>query len=135
MPQHARNRILEGALSLGRTLAPVLFGKEAVTRARRRPLVAPGVAEVIDRTNLIVNEIQKSMAEQAIEMLRAISQLTDEVTDLVGTLPASDKTSAINQLQEILDLPVFAYTEAWVKTLELLIAGNKAAIAASRKGK
>lgn len=133
MPQHARNRILDGALSLGRTLAPVLFGRDAVKKARSRPLISPGVSDLINKTELVVNEIQKSMAEQAIEMLRALAKLTDELTDLAGTLPAGDKTKGLNQIQELLDLPMFAYTEAWVQTLKIVVAGNKAAIAAARK--
>lgn len=133
MPEHARNRILDSALSLGRTLAPVLFGREARKKARARPIIAPGVSDIIAKTELVVNQIQKSMAEQAIEMLRALAQLTDEVTDLAGTLPVGDKTKALNQIQELLDLPMFAYTEAWVQTLKIVIAGNKATIAAAKK--
>lgn len=135
MPQHARSRILDGALSLGRVLAPVLFGKEAVRKARSKPLVSPGVSQIIDRVNVVVNEIQKNMSEQAIEMLRAVQVVTDEITDLAGTLPAGDKTRVLNQLQELLDLPVFAYTEAWVQTLKIVIANNEAAIRAARKKK
>lgn len=124
---------MEGALSLGRTLAPVIFGRDAVKKARARGITSPGVSSLINKTELVVNEIQKSMAEQAIEMLRALATLTDEITDLAGTLPAGDKTKALNQIQELLDLPMFAYTEAWVQTLKIVIAGNKAAIAAARK--
>jgi len=133
MPAHTRNRILEGALALGRTLAPVVFGKEATTRARARGFVSPAVNEIIGRTNLVVSQIQKSMAEQAIDMVKAIQTLSDEITDLAGTLPKGERTSVLNQLQEVLDLPVFAYTEAWIKTLEFIVTSNKRSIAAARK--
>lgn len=133
MPEHARSRILSGALALGRTLAPVLFGRDAVKRARQRPLVAPGMSQLINRAEQVVNEIQLSMGTQAIEMLKALQVFTDQATDLIGTLPKGDKTAGLNQLQELLDLPMFAYTEAWVQTIKIVIAQNRAAIAAAKE--
>lgn len=125
MPQHERNAIRRLASNAFRFVAPVFFGEKRGS--------FEGFNTVIERANVVVNEIQKSMGEQGIEMIRALQVLVDEATDLVGTLPAGERTGALNQIQEVFDLPVFAYTEAWAKTIELMIAGNKAAIAASRK--
>lgn len=133
MPQHARNRLLDLALSVGRTIAPVFFGAEARRQAKGRPLVGKGVIDLVSKANIVANEIQASMGQQAIEALRSISTLTDELTDLAGTLPKGERTKAINDIQEALDLPVFAFTEAWVKVIEVMIASNKAAIASARK--
>lgn len=131
--QQPRNRLLDLAFSVGSTVAPIFFGSEARKKARGRLLVGPAVVDLVSKANIVANEIQSSMGQQAIEALRAISKLTDELSDLAGTLPKGERTAAINQIQEALDLPVFAFTEAWVKVIEVMIASNKAAIASARK--
>lgn len=130
MPSHAEarsNRLQSLAKGVARFIAPVFFGE------RRGDFSA--LNTVINRVNVVASEIQKSMGEQAIEMLKAIQVMTDEATDLIGTLPPGQRTQALNKLQEVIDLPIFAYTQAWVMTLELMISANKATIARSKKGK
>lgn len=131
MARSPADRVLSLAGAVGRTIAPVFFGRRPTFRTPVRGLSG----ELISKANIVANQIQMQMGQQAIEMLRAIAAFQDEATDLVGALPAGDRTKAINQIQEIFDLPVFAYTEAWVKTIEVIIASNKAAIASSRRRK
>lgn len=131
MPQHARNKILDLAGTVGRVLAPVFFGKRPAFRSP----ISPRVSQLINDANLLANEVQSSMGQQAVEMLKAIQVFHDQATDLLGVLPPGEKTNALNQIQEVLDLPAFAYTEAWVKTLQVMIAANKSTIAAAKKRK
>ena len=136
MPKHltanqTRTNFQKLIAAVGRTIAPVLFDPKRRGQFTFRDPVGPGVAKLADSANIVLSEIQARIAQEGIEVARAISRLHDEATDVLGTL--GDEGTAINQVQEILDLPAFALTEAWVKVLEVLIQSNEQTIASIKK--
>lgn len=87
----------------------------------------------LNSVNLIASQITQRMAVEAQEILRASAQMGDDMTDLIGRLPPHERSIAINQAQELLDLPVVAITEAWVKVLDMVIQSNKITIERIKK--
>jgi len=115
-----------------RAVAPVLFGKERGRLSFRGP-VSPSVAEFADRANVVALQVQNRFAAEAIEIANSVKALADNLTDLAGALPAGERTTFINQAQELLDVPVNTLAGAWAQTLEVLIGLNKQTIQAARE--
>ena len=134
MPSHKeRQSIIARSISgVLRAVAPVLFGSERGRLSFRDP-VSPTLAEFADRANIIALQVQNRFAAEAIEIANNVKALSDNLTDLAGTLPAGDKTRFINQAQELLDVPVNTLAGAWAQTLETLIGLNRQTIQAARQ--
>lgn len=129
----ASHRTIQGVLtSLAKAVAPILFDR-AMAAPRFGDPVSPAVADLFARANIVASEVQERFARETIEVLKATSQLGDELTDLLGTVRVNEKTKALNQFQEILDLPLTAVIEAMVKTLTVLADTNQRVIAATKK--
>ena len=95
--------------------------------------MSPSVANFADRANIFTSEVLSRVGQEGIELAKGLQTLHDDATDLLGTL-GNDGT-AINQVQEILDFPSFALTEAWIKTLEVMIRSNEDTIRAIKARK
>jgi len=83
------------------------------------------------RRIFFASEVQARIAQEGIEIAKGLQKLHDDATDILGTL--GDEGTAINQVQEVLDLPAFAFTEAWVKVLEVVIRANEDTIKSIKK--
>jgi len=127
------HNILARALSsLGRIVAPVIFDPSKRRLTFTDP-VGPGVADLLGRANIVASQIQERFAREAIEVLKATSELGDQLTDILGTVRINEEVRTINQFQEILDLPLQALVEAMVKTLTVVADTNAVVIAATKK--
>ena len=134
MPSHKeRQNIIGRSISaVLRAVAPVLFGPERGRVSFRGP-VSPAVAEFASRANVIALQIQNRFAAEAIEIAKNVAELSDNLTDLAGTLPAGEKARFVNQAQELLDVPINTLAGAWGQTLETLIGLNRQTIQAARE--
>jgi len=134
LPSHVKRQSLiqRSISSVLSAVAPVLFGKERGRLSFRSP-VSPDVAEFANRANVVALQIQNRFASEAIEIANNIKALSDNLTDVLGTLPAGERTRFINQAQELLDVPVNTLAGAWAQTLETLIGLNRQTIQAARE--
>jgi len=134
MPSHKeRQNIIARSISgVLRAVAPVLLGPERGRVSFRSP-ISPEIADFTSRANVVALQIQNRFAAEAIEIANSVKSLSDNLTDLAGTLPAGEKTRFINQAQELLDVPINTLAGAWAETLETLIGLNRQTIQAARE--
>lgn len=133
MPSHVeRQNIIGRSIStVLRAVVPVLFGKERGRLSFRSP-VSPALADFASRANVVALQVQNRFAAEAIEIADSVKALSDNLTDVLGTLPAGERSTFINQAQELLDVPVNTLAGAWAQTLQTLIGLNKQTIVAAR---
>lgn len=131
MSQHS---LLQRAIgAIGRAVAPVIFDPKRRGQFSFKSPISPEVADLAARANIVASQIQERFARETIEVLQAGSQLGDQLTDILGTVRINQEVQTINQVQEILDLPLQAIVEAMVKTLTVLADTNEVVIAAAKK--
>lgn len=125
---------MQGVLGkLARVVAPVLFDPKRRGQFSFKDPIDPGIADLAGRANIVASQIQQRFSEQAIEALREFAKLHDEATDILGTVQINERTTALAQIQEILDVPVAGMVEAWVKVLQVVASNNEATIASLKK--
>lgn len=128
-----RNLFQKGIAAIGRTIAPVLFDPKRRGQFSFRDPIDPGVAELIDKANIFTSEVLARVAMEGVEIAKGVQDLHDNFTDILGTVATKDQSVAVNQAQEILDLPAFAFMEAWIKTLEIVIQSNETIVKKLKK--
>ena len=116
-----------------RVVAPTIFDPRVRARLTFGPPITPKLTRALDSFNLVTNQVQLRLSQEGQEALKTFAEATDALTDVIGTLGGKDRLKAVAQLQEILDLPTIAVTQAWIQTLGLVIQSNKAVIASIKK--
>jgi len=87
----------------------------------------------VNRLTLIGVQAQEAFAREGIPLIRNVQEVQDNLTDLVAALPGKDRPKAVNQVQELLDIPFFATLEAMIRTLEILESQSQTTIKNIRK--
>ena len=126
--------VLERVLgAVGRAVAPVLFDPKKRFKFTFKDPVDPRLNAWANRANLVASQIQERLANEGISVLTNIIELQDDLTDILGTVRVTKEVKVIDQAQEILDLPLTAFLEGWIKTLKVVEDSNIQVIKVLRK--
>ena len=119
--------------AVGRAVAPVLFDPKKRFKFTFKDPVDPKLNEWANRANLVASQIQERFAVEAQSVLKNVIQLQDDLTDIVGTVRITKEVKVIDQAQEILDLPLTAFLEGWIKVLKVVEDSNVQVIKTLKK--
>lgn len=123
-----RRSVLQRTLGLlSRNLAGVISPAFGGT-AKPMPLVNPAIVKVLERSELTLLETENRILPILTDLIGSLQSIGDAATDIVAELPGPFRTKAVDQVQELLDLPAYTLLEFVKRTLDIALSSNQETI-------